>query len=533
MMKRAGIFALFFVCATFAHGQDIGLIVDSLSVRPDMSLDILNRALSEHPDSEQLLKVRADSFENLNQHDRAAADYARLTQIDPDDEALWYALGRNQYKSGQLQDAMKSLHRATRLNPKYLPAFHAKIQILIDLHQYEAALKVSDSTLRIAETARTYFMQGEVNSKMKLWRQAEWAYQEATKIDKGYIEAHIALANIAATTNKATETLEAAEAALGIDPDSKEALIARSRGFALSKNYIDAIDDVSDVIRLDPNNVDAHYWRGTYYRDTNKQREAIRDFDLVLKFQPENWQAIAGRADAYAKSGDKKTALEGFQKLLEIAANFPEQDAITLFANQQIFELNRENNAPQLSLIEPSPDNFNIMIPDNLTSIIVKGRIIDESPIQLLAVNGQNVPVTRAGDDFEFAALIQLKNVQEIQMEASDIYNNATKVNYQLIFTETVPPQIALFTPKPSENNVIALSDSETSLYIEGRVTDESHVASIQVDGNDAVFDHESLNPDFTAIIDLGDKASFSISATDRFGNTTSETYTIRRLTTE
>ena len=81
------------------------------------------QALAVHPDSEELLKVRAEAYENLKQYDKAVADYHRLTRFDPDDEKFWFLLGRNQFKNGQLQDAMKSLHNATRLNPQYLAAF--------------------------------------------------------------------------------------------------------------------------------------------------------------------------------------------------------------------------------------------------------------------------------------------------------------------------------------------------------------------------------------------------------------------------
>ena len=298
------------------------------------------------------------------------------------------------------------------------------------------------------------------------------------------------------------------------------------------KYFVDAIDDVSEVIRLDPNNVEAHYWRGIYYRDTNKPQEAIKDFEIVLKLQPDNWQAIAERADAFAKTGNKTTALDGYRKLLEIAANYSEKETITQFANHQIFELNRESHAPTLSLIDPKPESFDMSLPNDLASITIKGKIIDESPIQSLTVNGQNVPVTTVGGDFEFAAVVQLAEVQEIQMEVSDVYNNTTKVAYRLVLTETGKPQIALFTPKPSENGLITLSDNGTTLYIEGKVTDESDIASILVDGKAVDFDHEASNPVFTAIIDISNKSRFSITATDRFGNKTEQTYILQKPAT-
>jgi len=435
-MKRASIVFLLCVYAMVAQAQDIDtvlhVVTDSLSSQPEKALVIINQAMAKNPGSEELLKVRAEAHENLKLYDKAIADYSRLTQMYPDEENLWYLLGRNQYNNGQLQDAMKSLHRATRLNPKYLPAFHTKIQVLLQLNQNDAALKVSDTTLNIGGTAMTYFLHGEVCSRLKSWQKAEWAYGTATKIDKGFMEAYIALANIAVNTNKAREALEAAESALGIDTNSEEALIVRSRGFALLKNYADAIEDVSDVIRSEPENINALYWRGTYYRDANRLQDAIRDFEQALTLQPDHWQAIAGRADTYAKTGNKTIAWEGYQELLKIAANYPEKNDIIQLANQQIFELNRENRAPTLTLIDPSIENFEIQVPENLQSITIKGKITDENHIKSLTVNGKNIPVTPVGNDFEFSAVVNLENVQEIQIEASDVYGNITKVTYMV-----------------------------------------------------------------------------------------------------
>jgi len=532
-MKYACIIILYSICTIIVQAQDIDAIQhinSSLNDQPEIALEILNRALAENPDSEELLKVRADAYESLKQYDKAIADYRRLIQMEPDEENLWYLLGRNQYRNGQLPDALESLNRAIQLNTRYLPAYHTKTQVLLDLHQDEAASTVIASALKIGETAMTYYLQGEVYRRSKSWQKAEWAYQSAAKIDRGFIDAYIALAYIAANTNKARETLEAAEAALGIDPDSQEALIARSRGFALLKNFTDAIDDVSEAIKLNPNNINAYYWRGTYYKDTNKPKEAIRDFETVLKFQPDNWQAIAGRADALANTGDKKTALEGYQKLLAIAPNYPEKESITQLANRQIFELNREDRAPTLTLIEPKSENFNILIPNNLSSITIKGKITDESPIQSLTVNGQKVTVTLVGSDYEFATVVNLGNVQGIQIDVSDIYDNTTKASYQLVKAETGKPQIELITPKSSETGVITLADNNATLYVEGKVTDESAIASIVVDGKDVDFDHDSANPVFSTIVNVNNKNRFLITVIDRFGNTTEQTYTLVKL---
>ena len=536
-MKRVGIVIFFCLFATATQAQEtdslLRMATDTLDTKPDIAVEILNQALNDDPDSEELLKVRAEAYENLKKYDKAIDDYRRLTQMTSDEENLWYLLGRNQYKNEQYAEALKSLNRAAKLNNQYLPAFHIKIQTLLRLNRNEEALKVSDSTLNIGETATNYFLQGEVYKSLNSLQKAEWAYDKATKMDKGYIEAFVALADISANMNKARETLTAAEGALAIDPDSKEALVARSRGLALEKIYADAIDDVSYVIKLDPAYTDAYFWRGTYYKETDKPREAIKDFEFVLKARPDNWKALAGRADCYAKTGDKKSALADYRKLLDNAPLYPEKETITLLANRQILELNRENHAPELTLTDPNPDGFDIQIPDNLNTITIKGKITDESPIETLVINGQNVPVTAGDGDFEFVAVIKSDTATTIRFEIADVYNNINKLTYRLVKNETSKPQISLLTPKPADNGVITLiSDTDATLYVEGKVTDESSIASIVVDGKAVDFDHDSAEPDFSAIVDINNKNRFTVAVIDRFGNMAEQSYTIERVAT-
>jgi len=435
-IKRVVTIVLFCACVLTARAQDVDsvlYIIEMLKDSPESALFNLNQALIDNPDSEELLRVRADAYENLKQFDKAVEDYKALTVLLPDDETMWYLLGRNQFLNGELADAMRSLNRSTGLNPRFFPAFHTKTEILLHQNQYDAALRVSDSTLRIAVTAKTYFLQGEANRRLGLWQRAQWAFSEVVRIDKGYIEAHIALANIAANQNKPVEALEAAEAALAINPDMNEALIARSRGFALLNDFYNAIEDVSYVITLYPDNAEARFWRANYFSSTNRYAEAISDFEHVLRIEPNNWKAIAGRADAYANTGNKAVALEGYRNLLAIAENFNEKNAIILLANTQLFELQRENRPPALTLIEPESINFGITLEYDTRTITIRGIIQDESPIQSLTINGQNIPVIVVDEHFEFVALISLENLEEIKIEVSDVYDNTTVANYLLI----------------------------------------------------------------------------------------------------
>ncbi|GHT23314.1 hypothetical protein FACS189430_06400 [Bacteroidia bacterium] len=528
------IFVVLFCPATIiAQAQEVNDIIqqaDSLSNQPEKALALLNKAIEMNPESEELLKVRAEICSQLKQYGKAADDYRKMTKVSPDEEMYWYQLGRNLYEDKQYAEAIPAVDYAIKLNAQYLPAYHIKIQTLLAQNKLDEALKTSNATLKIGETAMNYFLQGEVNKRLNARQQAEWAYTKATKLDKGFIDAFIALSNLSADMNKTQEALENADAALAINPESSDAMLARSRGLMLNKQYNDAIDDATDVIKKNPDNVQAHYWRGLYYREVNKNQEALKDFEWVLKAEPSNWRAVAGRADSYAGIGNKDKAVAEYKKMLADAANSTDKDAITLLANERIFELNRENRAPQLVIAGVSTENFDMVVPDTLATLTLTGTITDESPIGKLLINNKEVPVKALDKGYEFTANVNLANLKEIQLEVSDVYNNINKLAYQLVKSETAKPQITLFTPKSDEKGVILIAaDNSSTLYIEGKITDASNIVSIVIDGKAIDFDHDSLNPAFSSTLDISNKTQISILAADVYGNTAEHIFTIER----
>ncbi|MDR3093493.1 MAG: tetratricopeptide repeat protein [Bacteroidales bacterium] len=532
-LKHIAFVFLFCLTTVVAQAQEVDSIiqqVDSLSNQPEKALSLLNKAIEMNPESEELLKVRAETYSHLKQYGKAADDFFKMTKISPDEELYWYQLGRNLYEDKQYANAIPALDRAIKLNAQYLPAYHTKIQALLAQDKPEEALKTSNSTLKIGETAMNYFLQGEVNKRLNARQQAEWAYTKATKLDNGFINAFIALSNLSADMNKTQEALENADAALAIHPESADAMLARSRGLMLNKQYNDAIDDATDVIKKNPDNVQAHYWRGIYYREVNKNQEALNDFEWVLKAEPSNWRAVAGRADSYAGIGNKDKAVAEYKKMLTDAASFADKNAIIKLANERIFELNRENHAPQLVIAGVSTENFDMMVPDTLATLTLTGKITDESPIGKLLINNKEVPVKAIDGGYEFTATVNVANLKEIQLEVSDVYNNINKLAYQLVKSETGKPQITLFTPKSDEKGVVLITaDNSSTLYIEGKITDASNIVSIKIDGKAIDFDHDSLNPAFSTTIDIHNKTQISILAADVYGNTAEHVFTIER----
>ena len=83
--------------------------------------------------------------------------------------------------------------------------------------------------------------------------------------------------------------------------------------------------------------------------------------------------------------------------------------------------------------------------------------------------------------------------------------------------------------PYASDNGQIYLDSDNGSLYIEGKVNDESHIKSILIEGTIASFALNEINPNFSATIDIRNKDKFQITAIDEFDNEAVQVFTLSR----
>ena len=72
-------------------------------------------------------------------------------------------------------------------------------------------------------------------------------------------------------------------------------------------------------------------------------------------------------------------------------------------ATERIFELNREENRPKVSLIDPVSNEANTIDVSKETLILnVTGLVEDQSQIASLQVNGFSVPVEKSEEGYKF-----------------------------------------------------------------------------------------------------------------------------------
>ncbi len=495
------------------------------------AINQFTNAISINPEYKEAYIMRGKAYVNIKNYEKAGDDFNRALVFDSQNEEIYYYLGLTYNNLNKYREGLDKLNHATWLNKKYVPAYQEKIVSLIALDENYNALKVSDTALALDGSARNYYLYGLVTQKLNSMQKSEWAFSKAIKEDKKYIDAYVALAGLQTDyLNKPDEAMVHCNDALKIDPNSVSVLVARSRVFVKKLDYRNAIDDISKAIVISPESEDLFLIRGTYYQDFKQYQNSIDDFNKVINLNPKNAEALYKRAKSSEEISDFKNAIKDYQLLVQLSDYNVKAKQLLKQSQERLFELKRENNKPVITMLNPAPKDNNIIeVPNNKKSIQIKGYVTDESDISFIRINNKDIQFTNNNGQYQFLALVNVDSLKSIFVSSSDVYNNIELKEFTIKRTETNPPKVTLLAPLASDNGEIFLDSNEPVIYVEGKISDESPVKSIIIDDVSASYAVNELNPKFSANINVFNKNSFTVTATDIYGNASPVTYKINR----
>ena len=90
-------------------------------------------------------------------------------------------------------------------------------------------------------------------------------------------------------------------------------------------------------------------------------------------------------------------------------------------------------------------------------------------------------------------------------------------------------PIVRIIAPYASDDGEIYLDNNDPTIYIEGKIEDESKITSITIDGATASYVPDEFNPAFSATLDISNKSSITVKATDSYGNETTQLFKFNR----
>ena len=427
-----------------------------------------------------IIMHRGQAYEKLLKYNEAKADYEKAMVFAPKNVDAIISLGVVCNKTGNFEEALKLLNRASGIDKRNSKVYPEKVITLIGLEKYDQALKVSDTAIIIKDTPMDYYYRGIIYRKLNNDILGKKELEKAISKDKKLAEPRLALAELLISTNP-QEAMNQCNEVIKNDDRNTDAYLMRSKVYKKNLDYPSAINDISKNILIDPANPVFYLYRGNCYQEFNQHTNAINDFSKYISLKANDPDAYFARAKSYEEIMNFDKAMEDYNKITVLSEFDMKARKMLKDAQTRLYELNRETVAPEIAIISPAPVNNTVEIRGDKTAILISGKIKDKSKIKSFMINNEPVTIAEKNGEYEFLSNINVNGLDKITLIARDDYDNEKVLNYSLTRTEINPPKIILIAPYTSEDGQVFLDSSTPNIAIQGKITDESQIKSITI----------------------------------------------------
>ena len=476
-------------------------------------------AIGAEPSNPDYYYARGRAYESLIKYSEAKADFEKALVFAPKSVDAMMGMGAVCNKMGNFEEALNYLNKASALDKRNGAIYPEKVITLIGLEKYDMALRASDTAVIIKDTPMNYYYRGIIYTKLNNDLFAKKEFEKSILKDKKLPEPRLALAELLLKTNDAKGAMDQCNEILKNDDRNTAGYMMRSKVYMKNLDYPSAINDLSKNILIEPNNPDFYLYRGKAYQEFNQHTNAINDFSKYISINPENPDAYFTRARSYEEIMNYGKAMEDYTKITVLSEFNMEARKMLKDAQDRLYELNREAVPPEISVVSPAPVNETVEIRGNNKSLLITGKIKDKSKLKSFSINNEAITTVEKGGEYEFLSNINVDGIDKITLVALDDYNNEKSISYSLIRTEITPPQVLILAPYASDDGQIYLDRNDPTLFIQGKINDESKIKSVFIDGVTASYPVGDINPSFTASIDILNKNKIIVEAEDIYGN--------------
>ena len=486
-------------------------------------------AITAEPANADYYFARGKAYEALSKTTEARADFEKAIVFDPKNIDALVRLGAVCNKMNDFSNALVYLNRAAHLDKRDLSVYPEKVTTLLGLEKYDQALRTSDTAILLKENALNFYQRGVIYTKLNNDVFAKKELEKSIAKDKRMVEPRLALAELLLKTNDIQGALEQCNEVIKNDDRNTAAYLMRSKVFKKNFDYPSAINDISKDILIDPNNPDFYFFRGLTYQEFNQHINAINDFTKYISLNPNNPDAYFARAKSYEESNSLEKAIADYSKITVLSEFDPKARKLLSEAQNRLYDLNRESDPPVITLVNPIPVNDSIKMRGDSKTLLIGGKVKDASKVKSLTIDKENIQMVEKKGEYEFIASVNVDGLNEVQITATDDYNNQKVLTYPLIRTEVNPPKIMIVAPYASDDGVVYIDKNSPTLSLQGKINDESRIKSIFIDGVSGSYSANELNPTFTATIDILNKDKITVEAEDIYGNHQSTEFRLNR----
>ncbi len=504
------------------------------------------KAIAADPGYERAYVERAKAYEVLKQPEKAADDWMQAAALGRKKGDYYLNAAMRYFETQQFQKSEQALDKLAEVNSKDLSLWQLRCRVYLETGNFVRAHQSATNAANQKRTVHNIYWLGVANDSLGVYEEAEARFKEILNDNRLYRDAYPALISVQLKRyDKLTSPYQQAEllkeahekcnTGLEIFPDFNELNVLRSRVHFYNHEYSKAIDDVSKAIAIDSDNLALRFARSNYYSKFGQHQNAVNDLNHIIRTHPTNARAHYLKGLLLEKSFEHHQALAAFEDAMRLSHDTQTEQYITYRdARDRILELNSESELPVIVLHHPELDKHNqIRVKQSTDSLEVNGMVKDQSRIRFITVNEFNAKFNRSNNNPEFSIVVPISGVNKLVVATSDWYNNTAAVAYDILFAEANQPEILITEPYVSDLNELYIQRDAQQIKIEGRITDESAIRRVQIEGVNASYPVDEINPRFVAYVDVTNKDRLTVIAEDLYGNVSEQQLSIIRTDAE
>jgi len=344
-----------------------------------------------------------------------------------------------------------------------------------------------------------YLKSGKAQFQEKKYIEAIVDFSEAIRLDAKNHAAHHARALAYTKMQNYQKALADIQQAIALEKSQAEYYSERGRIYFELKNYEKSVQDLSQAIFLEPEKAASYSFRALVRLALQDYEGALQDSEKSIKIDTFLIQSYAEQGIALAMLGYKQESQRCFDKFLQ---GSQAEKYYSLARNSLDYGF---RNAALLGKSEMWAFKA-VQLQDSYKHNYLYASILDAQNKKLNALD------------------VCQKAISLAKKENTD-YSEAEKLleKINLGNVDDIPPVITLVSPVVVRGGIVVSRQDEVSII--GRVTDESGVKEVFINGNPARI---LPNGDFNGIAILKKDTKFlTIEATDQKGNTEKINYNI------
>jgi tetratricopeptide (TPR) repeat protein len=317
---------------------------------------------------------------------------------------------------------------------------------------------------------------------------------EALKLDPNSRQALIVRSQVFLKKQDYRSAIDDISRAIVLNPNDEEMFFIRGTYYQQFSQHQNAINDFNKVITVNPKNADAFYQRAKSYEEISNFVAAIKDYEALVQISEFDAKAklllkqakdrlfelnretekpvvvvqdpapkdkstievandkkvvrIKGYASdksgvVYIKVNNKEVTFENVngqnQFITDVSIDSVTSLTITasdVYNNTEnlSFSIKRtETTPPVVTIISPvASDNGEIILDNNEPAISVEGKIVDESLIKSILIDGVSASYKIDEMNPTFSAVLPITNKNKFTITATDIYGNERPYTYNI-----------------------------------------------------------------------------------------------------